>query len=117
MTMTFTSTPPVLLTAASVAALPAQALDAKDGVTDQVLWHDGVSTAGVLTIAAGHRLGVHAHRAHHHHIWVVEGGADILDQRVTAGGYAHVPVGVEHDIDATSTDGCKVFYLFMRYGS
>ena len=69
--------------------------------------------AGVMTVEAGHRLGRHAHRAHHHHIWVVAGRAEILGVEVCPGSFVHVPSGVTHDIDATVTDGCTVFYLYQ----
>ena len=28
--------------------------------------------------------------------------------------YVHIPSGVDHDIDATSSDGCTVYYLYIR---
>jgi quercetin dioxygenase-like cupin family protein len=33
---------------------------------------------------------------------------------VTAGAYVHIPAGVDHDIDATETDGCTLYYLYLR---
>jgi uncharacterized RmlC-like cupin family protein len=117
MTSTLIVAPPALFTPEEIAAIPAQPLGTLEGVTNRVLWHDGVSSAGVLTIEAGHRLGAHAHRAHHHHIWVVEGEVDILGARLGPGGYAHVPSGVEHDIEASATEGGSVFYLYVRPAS
>jgi hypothetical protein len=26
----------------------------------------------------------------------------------------HIPSGIEHDIDATNTGGCTLFYLYAR---
>jgi uncharacterized RmlC-like cupin family protein len=104
---------PVLLTAEAVAAIAPQPLGTIEGVSHRVLWQTGTSMAGVLTVSAGHRLGAHAHRVNHHHMWVLEGHARILDTEVGPGSYAHIPCGVEHDIDATSTDGCTVFYLYL----
>ena len=43
-----------------------------------MLWRDNTSMAGVLTVAVRHYLGAHAHRLHHHHIWVLDGHATIL---------------------------------------
>lgn len=83
------------------------------GVTHRVLWHDATSMAGVLTVAGGHRLGAHAHRVNHHHMWVVDGRASVLGSDLGPGSYVHIPSGVEHDIDATTSDGCTVFYLYV----
>ena len=71
--------------------------------------------AGVLTVEAGHRLGPHAHRVNHHHLWVLNGRATILGTELGPGSYVHVPSGVEHDIDASSTGGCTVFYLYLHH--
>ena len=107
------TTTPVVLTAAAIDALPAEALDASiPGVTRRVLWRDGTSEAGVLVIAAGCHLGAHAHRRNHHHMWVVDGEVDILGTVVGPGGYVHVPAGAEHDLDARATGGANVFYLY-----
>jgi quercetin dioxygenase-like cupin family protein len=105
---------PTVLTAAAVARLPVEPLGGLDGVSHRVLWRDDASMSGVLTVEAGHRLGTHAHRLNHHHIWVLEGRASILGETLGAGGYVHVPSGLDHDIDATATEGCTVLYLYLR---
>jgi quercetin dioxygenase-like cupin family protein len=33
---------------------------------------------------------------------------------VTPGAYVHIPAGVDHDIDASATDGCTLYYLYLR---
>lgn len=109
-----TTTTPTVLTAGAVVAIPKTPLGHLEGVSHAVLWHDGTSMAGVMTIAAGHRLGAHAHRENHHHMWVLEGAATILDAHLGPGSYVHIPAGVEHDIDATDTDGCTLLYLYLR---
>jgi quercetin dioxygenase-like cupin family protein len=73
--------------------------------------------AGVLTVAPGHRLGSHTHRVNHHHIWVLDGRGVILGHELGSGSYVHIPGGVEHDIDATASEGCTVFYLYIRLGT
>jgi quercetin dioxygenase-like cupin family protein len=107
---------PAVLDPHAVAALPEEPLGVP-GVTHRVLWRDGSSLAGVLTVQAGHRLGTHAHRVNHHHIWTVDGRATILGRELGPGSYVHVPSGVEHDIDATQTEGCTVFYLYLHPGA
>lgn len=101
-----------MLDAAALEAIPEESLGHLPGVRHRPVWADGVSRAGVMTVDAEHHLGAHTHRRHHHHIWVTAGRATILGQEVGAGGYVHVPSGVEHDIDAGDTDGCTFFYLY-----
>jgi len=107
---------PVVLTPSALDALPVEPLGHLPGVTHQVLWRDGMSMAGVLSLQPGCRLGSHTHRVNHHHIWVLDGRATILGTELSAGSYVHVPAGVEHDIDATATEGCRVFYLYSHPG-
>lgn len=107
---------PTVLTAEAVNALPVEPLGNVEGVSHRVLWRDDTSMAGVLTVEAGRRLGRHSHRVNHHHLWVLDGRVTILDTELGPGGYVHVPSAVDHDIDATATDGCTVFYLYVRQG-
>jgi hypothetical protein len=107
----------VVRTAAEIAELAEEPLGNLEGVSHRVLWRSEASMAGVLTVRGGHQLGTHRHHANHHHLWMLEGRATILGVEVAAGGYVHVPVGIEHDIDATHTDGCTVYYLYLREGS
>jgi quercetin dioxygenase-like cupin family protein len=109
-----TTVPPVVLTSDAIRALPVEPLGNLQGVTHRVLWRDGASMAGVMTIDAGRHLGDHAHRENHHHMWILEGRATILGTELGPGGYVHIPSGVEHDIDATATEGCTFFYLYLR---
>jgi uncharacterized RmlC-like cupin family protein len=105
---------PVVLTADEIELIPPRPLGTLAGVANRVLWQSDTSIAGVLSIDAGHRLGAHTHRANHHHMWVLDGTAIILGSRVTPGSYIHIPAGVEHDIDATSSEGCTVYYLYLQ---
>jgi quercetin dioxygenase-like cupin family protein len=108
-------TTPVVLSANAIDQLEPVPLGVPGGgVTHRVLWRNDTSMAGVLTVAAGHRLGAHAHRVNHHHMWVIDGHATVLDADVGPGSYVHVPSGVVHDIDATTTGGCTVFYLYLE---
>ena len=104
-----------MLTPELIAALPPTPLGALEGVVHRVLWRNETSMAGVLTIESGQRLGPHAHRVNHHHLWVIEGRATVLGTELGQGSYVHIPSGVEHDIDASSTEGCTVFYLYLRH--
>jgi quercetin dioxygenase-like cupin family protein len=104
----------VVMSAAAIAREPLEPLGPTVPATHAVLWRDDTSMAGVLVLAAGQRLGEHSHRRHHHHLWITEGEAVILGERLGVGSYVHVPSGMEHDIDATDTDGCRVFYLYIQ---
>jgi quercetin dioxygenase-like cupin family protein len=108
------SSQPVTLTSDEIAKLPVSPLGGMAGITHRVLWQTDTSMAGVLTVEKGHSLGAHTHRENHHHLWVLDGHAKILGSDVGPGSYVHVPSGVEHDIDATTTDGCTVYYLYLR---
>lgn len=105
---------PTVLSPAEIDQLPAVPLGDIEGVSHRVLWQDGTSMAGVLTVAAGHELGAHTHRQNHHHIWVLAGEAEMLGQVVGPGSYVHVPAGVEHNTDARATEGCTIYYLYIR---
>jgi quercetin dioxygenase-like cupin family protein len=105
---------PTVLSPQAITRLPVEALGTLRGVSHRVLWRDETSMAGVLTVQAGHRLGTHSHRLNHHHIWVLDGRAKILGTELGTGSYVHIPSGVDHDIDATASDGCTVYYLYLR---
>lgn len=107
---------PTVLTPEAVEALPVEPLGHLDGISHRLLWRDATSMAGVLTLEAGRHLGRHTHRVNHHHLWVLEGRAVILGSELGPGSYAHIPGGVEHDIE-TTTGSCTVFYLYVRLGS
>jgi hypothetical protein len=114
---TTSPTTPVVLTSEAVEALPLEPLGHLPDVGHRIVWQDGTSMAGVMRVGAGRRLGKHAHRVNHHHIWVIDGSAVILGETLGPGSYVHVPSGVDHDVDATGTDGCTVFYLYAGYGA
>jgi quercetin dioxygenase-like cupin family protein len=103
---------PTVLTSDEIAGVPHVRLGNDDAVTHQVLWRTDDAMAGLLTIPSGHRLGEHQHRVNHHHMWVIEGSAEILGVTVGPGSYVHVPSEVGHDIDATATSGVTVFYIY-----
>ena len=106
-----------VMSAAAIQGIPGQPLGAVQGTEHRVLWSDGKAMAGVLTVQAEHELGAHTHRENQHHFWVLSGQAEVLGETVGAGSYVHVPPGVEHNVDATGTDGCTVFYLYLPPGA
>ena len=107
---------PIVLNAEAIAELPSEPLDSLEGVTNRVLWRNETSMAGVLDVAGGCRLGSHSHRVNHHHMWVLAGQAVVLGRVISAGSYVHIPSGIEHDVDATASHGCTLFYLYLPPG-
>ena len=69
----------------------------------------------MLTVAAGRRLGADTHRVNHHHLWLLEGRAGILGTELGPRSCVHVPWGVDHDVDASATGGCTVYYPYLRH--
>lgn len=108
--------PATVLSADDISQLPLEPLRGVEHVKNRALWSDGHSTAGLLSVPAGRSLGSHRHRVNHHHFWVLSGRAVVLGRVIGPGSYVHIPSGVEHDIDATDTEGCTVFYLYQRPG-
>lgn len=104
----------VLLTAERLADLDAVPLGRHGGATHRCAWSDGRSSAGLMRIEPGHRLGEHAHDRHHHHVWVVAGRTRVLGEELGAGSYAHIPPGVAHDFEPVGDEGCTVFYLYLE---
>ncbi|HSP02103.1 MAG TPA: hypothetical protein VLR27_01290 [Acidimicrobiales bacterium] len=105
-----------LVSASRLTALDAEPLGVGGGAVHRTTWTDGRSSAGVMHIDAGHHLGEHTHRRHHHHVWVVTGSTRVLGEDLPAGSYAHIPAGVEHDFEAVGDEGCTVFYLYLEQG-
>lgn len=103
-----------VVTRAEAEERPWHPLEQYEGVDYKLLWRSGKSVAGLMRIAPGGSVSPHAHVRSHHHIWVVEGDAEMMGQRVGPGGYVHIPAGVDHGISDVSPDGCTVLYLYLR---
>jgi quercetin dioxygenase-like cupin family protein len=108
-----TTMPPdeVLATAEQIAGMPRRSVRDLDGVTDRVLWTSGTQVAGVMEFAPGATMPEHTHVDRSHHIWVAAGSVSVDGQQLTAGGYAHVPAGVPHEVGA-GAEGGTLFYVF-----
>lgn len=117
-TMEATRTPPreVTLTAHQVSRRPWEPFGEDEGVRYRTLWigDDTRSYAGVLRMDPGTAIRPHTHRHAVHHVWVAEGTAVIEGRRLPPGSYIFVPGGVEHGIESAGTEGCTLFYLYLR---
>lgn len=103
-----------LVTRAAAEALAWHPLAPYDGVEYKLLWRSGKSVAGLMRLAPGGAVTPHTHVRSHHHLWVVDGTAEMLGRRVGPGTYLHVPAGVEHGLRAVDETGCSVLYLYLR---
>jgi len=104
----------IALHAGDIADLPFEPFSGTTSFRQRMVWRDGEATAEILAVDAGQRLGSHTHRTHHHHLWVIDGEVDVIGTRLCAGSYTHISAGVEHDLDASATYGCTVFYVYER---
>jgi len=93
-------------------AKPSNPLGDRVGVVLRIPWTDGMSRTGVLCVDPGQRLDRHTHRRHRHEYRLVAGHADVLGRCLGAGSYVHIPAGVEHDVDATETEGCTTYFAY-----
>jgi quercetin dioxygenase-like cupin family protein len=103
-----------LVTSAAATALPWKPLEPYAGVDHKLLWRSGKSVAGLMRIAPGDGVTPHAHVLSHHHMWVVDGMAEMLGERVGPGTYVHIPARVDHSVRAVGDDACTVLYLYLR---
>lgn len=102
------------VTRAAAEALAWHPLEPYAGVDYKLLWRSGKSVAGLMRIAPGGEVAQHAHVRSHHHLWVIDGTADMLGERAGPGTYVHVPAGVQHGISGVGEGGCTLLYLYLR---
>jgi quercetin dioxygenase-like cupin family protein len=95
-------------------SLPWVAFGPPGGAVQRVLWQSGDSYGGLLRVERGHALPPHVHHQAHHHLYVIDGEAETLGQRLGQGTYVHIPAGVEHGIVGTGPRGATIFYLYLR---
>jgi quercetin dioxygenase-like cupin family protein len=104
----------LILDASEIAGRPRERM--QPGVLQTVLWREGHSTAGLMWIEAGAIVPEHRHDGAEHHIWLLDGQADVGGRRVGQGSYWHVPAGVPHAVDCRTTNGGHLFYLYLPTG-
>lgn len=103
-----------LVTKAAADVLPWRPLEPYPGVDYKLLWRSGKSVAGLMRITPGREVTRHAHVRSHHHMWVVDGTAELLGQLVGPGSYVHIPARVDHGIRTAGDAACTVLYLYLR---
>lgn len=109
-----TATGMVLLSAEQVDHLPWEDLHGVSGARTRVLWRSGGSLAGMLALDPGATMSPHAHPSGHHHVHVVSGSCRIGGAVLEEGGYAHVPAGTQHAMEAVGARECHLFYLYLE---
>lgn len=102
-----------LVTPTAADAMAWHPLAPHEGVEYKLFWRSGKSVAGLMRLQPGARLERHTHRASHHHMWMVEGSAQLLGQTVGPRTYVHIPAGIEHGLEA-GDEGCTLVYLYLR---
>ena len=93
---------------ADLAAAPAG-----DDLSAKLLWRSGPSASGVMHARAGAELRAHVHPDVAHHMWIMEGGCQVLGREVGPGGYVYVPAGTEHAI-SVGPWGCTFFFVYSQ---
>ncbi|MEV4137019.1 cupin domain-containing protein [Dactylosporangium sp. NPDC049742] len=89
-------------------------VDACRGVHVKQLGEEDGCVAALIAYQPGATTPGLAHPEAQHHIWVVSGQASVAGRRLRAGGYAHVPEGSVHPIEA-GTSGCVLLQLYIPY--
>jgi quercetin dioxygenase-like cupin family protein len=105
----------VSLSFAQIGELDWHPVERTPGVQFKTLWRDpsGSSHAGLMRILAGASIPRHVHRHASHHVWVETGSLSFDARTFGPGAYLHVPIGVEHGVDAVGEGGCTFFYLYL----
>jgi mannose-6-phosphate isomerase-like protein (cupin superfamily) len=103
-----------LVTRVAADALRWRPLEPYERVDYKLLWRSGKSVAGLMRIAPGGLVSPHAHVRSHHHLWVLDGTAEVLDEEVGPGTYVHIPARVDHSIRAVGDGPCTMLYLYLR---
>jgi hypothetical protein len=116
MTATLTGTPAALfrLNPNDISNVPARRIAGCPGVTAKELWRSDAMIDTLLIYEPGATTPGYPHPGAHHHIWIVDGQADIGGRTLSTGSYVHVPPGVAHPITADGASGCVLLHLHRR---
>ena len=68
--------------------------------------------AGLLRFEPGSHELPHEHRVGDHHMWLLNGPAEVCGVALRPGSYAHVPAGVVHTVSAPSAHGAVFFFVY-----
>lgn len=91
-----------------------RSVEESPGVRRTLLWQQDGSAAGLLELEPGASIGEHQHAVHAHHVWVIEGGAEVLGRELGPEAYWFVPPDVPHTLTAIGSTPCRLFYLYLR---
>lgn len=101
----------LVLAAAEIEAMPWEPVEHAPGVRMKILWRFGDYVQTLLRAEPGATIPGRPHLAAHHHVWVVSGSATLVGRHVTAGSYAYVPPGVDHQLTEVGPEGCEVLQI------
>ncbi len=100
-----------LLDTAVVDGLPWEPVEGRPGVFHKVLWKAGSTVLGLMRLDPDVTDPAHTHLGAHHHIWVVSGDGRVCGEQLSAGSYAYIPPGTEHE-SVAGPDGFTFFYTY-----
>jgi quercetin dioxygenase-like cupin family protein len=91
-------------------------LHGDEGLQNKLLWKspNGDTVVGLIQMAPGARDAGHTHPTAAQHTWVVDGTVSIGGVEATAGSYAVVPPGAEHETIA-GDEPVTMFYIFQPF--
>ncbi|MEU7475508.1 cupin domain-containing protein [Lentzea sp. NPDC042327] len=91
-------------------------LHGDEGLQNRMLWRSptGDTVVGLIQMAPGARDAGHVHPTAAQHTWVVDGTVSIGGVEATAGSYAVVPPGVDHETVA-GDQPVTMFYVFQPF--
>jgi len=91
--------------------LPWQAVCGCPGVEAKELWQSSGCVDVLISYAPGATTPGHPHPSADHHIWIIEGQAEIAGQAMRGGSYVYVPPGTAHPIEAGGQAGCVLLQI------
>lgn len=103
----------ILLDHRQIEGLSRRPVGESEGVTQAILWGHEHSYAGVMWVEPGASIPEHVHSQHVHHLWVIEGQAEVLGRVLDERSYWFIPQGRPHALRGVSPTGCTLFYLYV----
>jgi mannose-6-phosphate isomerase-like protein (cupin superfamily) len=92
-------------------SLPWQDVRGCPGVKAKELWQSSGGVDALISYGPGATTPGHPHLSADHHIWIIEGQAEIAGQAMSSGSYVYVPPGAAHPIEVGGQAGCVLLQI------